>query len=389
MKCTMSMILLLISALYSESEVIKIRGDFSDWTIKYFWPSRSNGGMWIDTKNIYIPDQKKLYIQSRYDNNENTSMELQLHGDNFFKICRVLVSETSFYFTILKGDGRNYLYKRGRTNALTIGPISKHGNCKRMLELPDGNIVASGNYRPLYTEYLDLYDDETAGGPTELSIQKFNEFYEKTKAFTLTFYDKNLKLLDSANIINRSGKNGRLFDMLYTYHPIDISDNGSIYLIDNEQGYVVEKYEPPYKLASNIEINNKAFKKVADFLTDERRESYDKTAGTLTQAYALYIKGDLIITSFMFSPTGRDLPEPPYFYDIMDLQGKIVSSGQFEYPLICEDQGEKVFFFSRQERGWFEDDDLFLVGMTLQDIIEGRASKQAIDSAIRHYLEAQ
>ena len=117
-------------------------------------------------------------------------------------------------------------------------------------------------------------------------------------------------------------------------------------------------------------------------MTQEALQAFRKKAKAYSVVYALYPKEDYIITSFYNAPKGRDKPEPPYYYDIMTLSGEVVSSGELEYPILCEDEGDKVFLFVQKAGGWFEEDEIYLVGFTIQDFLEGEAEKSVIDHAI-------
>ncbi len=103
--------------------------------------------------------------------------------------------------------------------------------------------------------------------------------------------------------------------------------------------------------------------------------------------YCLYNKGNYIITSFFQNPEWRGPVEGPYYYDIINLQGELVSSGTLDYPIITEDNCEKIFLFVKIEGGWFEDDEVFLVGVTIEDIIKGVISKGSIDESVARFKE--
>lgn len=385
MKTFLTFLFLSICCLYAKPEVIKLNIEFSSWTNNYMWPVLASGGIHIDEEAIYIPDQKSLYIQSRKNHMDKAIVEINVPGDDYFRIQKVLPTKTSYYFSFIAGDGRLYLYKRALSKNEYLGPISKHGNMGRILELPNGNILVGGEYRPNYANYLDLYDDETRGGPTELAITKFGQFYENQKAFTLTYYDKSLVVLDSANIIQRIGDNARMFSSLFVRHTMDVSGDGTVWLIDNDQGYFVEKYSVDNKPLVGFKINNPKFKPIAETMTTEINETYQETSNAYTQAYALYLKNKHVLTSFMSASADRGVPVPPYYYDICNLDGKHITSGQLDYPIICEDEQDKVFLLVRKDAGWFDDDELYLYGITLEDLLNGKANREFVARAISKY----
>ena len=56
------------------------------------------------------------------------------------------------------------------------------------------------------------------------------------------------------------------------------------------------------------------------------------------------------------------------------------------YPIVGEDEKEKVFFYKKIEGGWFGRDRVFLIGMTISDIIDGKATTANIDAAVIKYI---
>lgn len=293
-----------------------------------------------------------------------------------------MVTENTFVLLFLGPDGRDYIYKINRYDAGTMGPVQKHGVSGSIAALP-GMAVVSGLYRPPFASYLDKYDNNKIGGQTPESTKKFKELYEVTSAFFLSFFDTNLTLVDSANILQRRGENAKAFERLYLASPMAVTGDGVIYQIDNEQGYVIETYIPPYKKAQEIRIDNAAFKAVPKTLTMKTTNDLRSTRQSLTEAYAVFVKGDYIVTSFCYRPAGRDPLEPPYYYDIIQKDGEHWLSGKTEYPLICDD-GEKIFLLVERD-SWFGNKEIFLVGLTIEDFFDGQAETQKIEAAIEAY----
>jgi len=381
------MILLFIftNILLGEIEIIPVNSQLNQRTYKYFWPILANGGIYIDSSNIYIADQNRILILDRDNISSRTNYDFKIHGSTDFLIKELTVTKQYYYFTLYLPDGRNYLYKTNRMKNLKYGPVLKHGNCDRMLILPNDVLLASGPYRPGYAHFLDLNDDEE-NMMNEGTIQDLlYSFYEDNKSFTVAYYDSTLKLIDSLNILSLTGQAALAFDRLYTHHPIDISKSGDIYLIDNSNGYTIKHFARSSIACNILNIQDPSFLALPESLTVKSLSQIRYVYRSFTQAYMLYIRENYIISSFYYNPEGFDDPKPPYYYDILDLKGNIISSGQLEYPVIAEDQANKVFLFIRLDDGWYKKDKLFLVGLTMNDFITGKATKNYIDKAISQW----
>lgn len=376
------------SLLYGEIEVIQVQGEFSSWTKKYFWPALSSGSINIDSDKIIIPDINSLYIQSRDNSNDNTRVLYELDNEKQFKIKRILVKDSKYYFTIFADDARFYLYKPGMQGEAALGPVSKHGNDQRMLSFSNNKFIATGAYRPAFVSFLDKYDDESYGKQSELSKKKFHELHLNNKAFSIAVYDTNFNLVDSLNTIMRTGENAVAFDGLWTKHPIDIDEGGTLYFIDNDGGYTVERIDSEGKRLTDISISNRSFIRIPDVMTLDLEIQLKNTSNAYSEAYALYLKEGKVLTSFFTASKNMGIPTPPFYYDIVTASGKHLFSGSLDYPIITEDDGDKVFLYVKREGGWFEDDKLFLVGLTVQDLLDGSAQKENVDRAIANYMDS-
>lgn len=382
MKRFMVLIVLSLSVVFAQPEVIKIDDKIFDRTKKYFWPGLANGGVFIGDGKIYIPDQNRVLVQSRTNPQDKTYLNIHLGGKDRLRIYEICVTDQKYYLTVFLDDGRFYIASKTKLGLKDGVLVPKHGSCDRMIETGNGNILATGSYRPAYGVYLDLYDDESGSGQTELSKRMFDSFYREQIAFTLAFYDKDLVLIDSANAIDRVGENAEYFDYMFLGHPVDVTQSGEVFYIDNDQGYIVERYSEKTKMIKSTHVKHNKFKPIPSVMNDDVRKTLHGNENSYSEAYALYIKNDKIITSFFQSPKLGDSPKPPYYYDILTLEGKHLFSGTIQYPIICEDEAEKVFLFVRVPGGWFEDDVLYLVGVTLEDIMAGKAKKSYIEAAI-------
>lgn len=380
-KITMSLILIVLMNINAQ-EVIEITGELSEYTQKYIWPSLANGGVIVKEGKIYIPTENEIYIQSRSSAEQSAKISIDLDKHNNFTLHELLIQNESIFVNLLYTNGMFYIYRKDLREDDGCKIILKHGYPDRMVGMPRGRLLSTGFYRPEYSTYLEKYDDETVRGGTELSRRMFNELYEKHPAFSLALYDSSLSLVDSANVLERTGENARAFESLFVKHPIDLLERGVVAIIDNSEGYTIELYDRDLKLLRKISLANSEFKRIPDNLTLKSASTLKQEGGKHSIAYALYVKRGKIITSFYHAAKTRERPKAPYFYDITSLDGERIASGTLDFPIVSEDDKDKVFLFVRKPGGWFEDDGLYLVGVTLEDIISGKAEKSKIEAAI-------
>ena len=382
MKPWITLLVILSSALSGEVEVIKIAGNLDPHTRSYFWPAKTQGGIYIDNKDIYIADGNRIYIQDRHTA-QHTWTPMEMGGKDSFKIYSILKVNNTYYLNSIWGNGRFYLSVHDLSGRSVSGLKPKHGSPGRMFGLRDDKILVSGNYRPLYAYMLDRYDTNSA--LTEVDKKKFNDLFLRTRSFTVAVYTADLKLMDSLNVIHRNGVNGELFDRLWTTQAIDMDTSETLYLVDNDQGYVIEKYVRPYTVKVEMRIENALYKPIPDRLTHEIFSDLQQRGTIYSVVYGLYVKGDRILTTFYEKPSGRDAPSPPYGYNVSTLSGEPLLSSSLPYPIIAEDDEDKVFFYVTRKGGWFKPNQEYLVGMTLGDISKGLAKREAIDREINEY----
>jgi len=368
---------------FSQFEVIEVSGGLSETTADRLWPVFKSGAITIRENEIIIPDGSSLYIQSRFTPFEYTTINLKRNKDDHFTVYDATANEELFAYAVVAGDGHYYLFERKRKTGDIQGPEMRHGlTVDRMFILPNNELLVTSIYRPQLKDFVRKYRKGSLSEQRKNSKEKFDPLYENYKAYTLSVYDEGLAEYKTGNVIERVGDNARAFEGLYQTHPVDTAAGGVVYLIDNDQGYVVEKYTGVTEFASSFEIRNPKYKKLPAVLTLEKMLKLRSSANLFSVPYALYHKHGHIISGFFQAPVRFDPVIPPYYFDISTVNGELVYTGQLEYPFLCEDSGEKVFLYVKKEGGWFEDDEHFLVGVTIQDILNGTVSKTTIDENI-------
>jgi len=371
---------------FGQFEVIPILDGVSDKTRDRLWPALKGGAININSKEILMPDQSSLFLQSRAAPYDYTKMDLRRDREDYLQVFQVTANKELFAYLALDGDNKISLFKRKRKTEEIQGPQIRQGRALERLFLLDNNtLVATGAYRPALINFVDRYMRGSIEEQRKNAKEKYDPLFENHKAYTISVYDKTLTEIDSGNVIDRIGDNARAYEGLYLTLAVDLAMDSVLYLIDNDQGYVVEKYTDITTLNSSFKIKNSKFKKLPAFMTME--DMYDLRAKDRAYSvpYALYEKKGNLITCFFQAPVYYESIEPPYYYDVSTVSGEHLISGVLDYPVLCEDDGDKVFFYVKQEGGWFEDDLHFLVGVTTDDLLKGLVSKTSIDASIENY----
>ena len=377
-------IILFFKVLLGDVEVIEVSGEFEGINNES-WYAMSCGGLQVNVESIYLTNKNKLYIQSRINPGEVQVIETNINGESDFKLTRVLDTESSIYFSLFPGDGRYYLSKVNKQNMSTVRIIEKHGAQGRLNHF-NNKVYASGLYWPLYIEYLDNFRNHGPEKVTGEARVNFNTLFKQHEGFTVSVYDSSLNLIDSINTLSRKGENAAGFNMLYLSQPCDIGKNGDVLLIDNDQGYVVEIFNAGGELKREFNIANSAFTPVPLVLNEESATELRRSSNKYSIVYALYEDSGIIMTSFFQSVKQPGLPDPPFHYDLHTTGGDFMVSGESKYPIVGEDENGMVFFFKVIEGGWFQVDRLFLVGLTIQDIVKEGAMTERIDTAVNQYV---
>lgn len=376
-----------VTAAWCQFEVIKISDGLSGKTANYLWPVLKNGGVTVNKHEVIIPDGSSLYIQNRKPPFDYTLVNLKHAAGDVFTVYRATVNKDVFAYAVVGGDGRRYLFKRERNTDEILGYAMRHGiSAERMFLLQENRLLATGLYRPALIEFVDRYKNESLAEQRKNAKTNFDPLYKHHKAYTLSLYDQSMKEIDSGNVIDRTGDNARAYEGLYLTHPVDTAKGDVVFLIDNDQGYVVEKYTEYTCFDSSFEIINRSYKKLSDNLTLNDMAALKIKDRAYSVPYALYEQKGMLFCSFFQAPVWFEEIEPPYFYDILTQEGEWLSSGKLEYPLICEDDNTKIFAYVKHEGGWFESDQHYLVGMTFQDFIEGRVTNESIESSVSRFI---
>ena len=348
------------------------------------WTGMASGGLYVDSLYVYMCDENKLNVISRRNPNNVQLKDLELDGSRNFKLLGMLPTKESYYFTLYPGDGRFYFLQISRFDLSVQNFFEKHANPNRML-FYDGRIYASALYWPGTSNYLNKYGFRKDHNVTDDDQNMFYKLYEDQRGFTITVYDKNASMVDSLNMNVRRGEDAAGFYSLYMTQPFDISKDGEIFIMDSERGYILERYGSDHKHISDTKISNSFYKAVPQELNRESPKTLRKNEGSYSDTYAVYEKGEYVIVGFYPSAVPPNIPKGPFYFDVIKKDGVHIFSGMTSCPFVGEDEKNLIFFYKKVEGGWFEDDRVFLVGMTIDDILSGKASDTSIDNAISRY----
>ena len=386
MKKETLIIFFLSSILLGQFEIIPISESISTKTAKQLWPVFNNGSIMVTDHELIIPDESSLFVQERNPPYSNTKINLKRHKKDYFTTYQVVANKQLFAYSVLGSDGRFYLFEKRRNTGEVKGPILRHGMfSERLFLLKDDKLVATGAHRPELISYLDRHRRGPIEEQRKNNKEKFDGLYLNHKAYTLSVYDKQLTEIDSGNVLNRIGDNARAYEGSYIAHPVDITDDGVLYLIDSDQGYVIEKYKNVTEYDSSFKVKNDNFRPLPSLMTLTDMEALRKRDRAYSVPYALYHKKGYLISCFFQAPVRHDPVVPPYYLDISTDQGELMYSGKYEYPILCEDEGEKLFAYVVIPGGWFEDDEHYLVGINVQQFLNGQVNKASIDACIADF----
>lgn len=377
-------VLVFCSALFARIDIIELSEDMP-FGEDISWLRMANGALYIDHTSVYLSSKNNIYIQKRLTPGKVEVWSTQIKNYRDYTIMRVLPVEDKIYFNLILGNGRFYLagIKKGSGQVLNL--VERHGFPGRMIGF-DNFIYVGGLYWSQYGKFLDKYDNSRGEKVSEDDIQKFDSLFDLQPGFTLCAYDDSLKLIDPVNKISRSSVNAKSFMSLYLPQPYDIDKSGEIVLADNVEGYFIKRYDEKHHYIDQFEVINDHYKELPGVLSKESAITLKSTKGSYSAIYAVYEKEKFVISSFYQSGAPQNLPEPPYYYDISTKGGEHVTSGSLGFPLVGEDEKDKMFFYISVEGGWFENDRIFLVGMSVEDILDGQASTEFINEAVTGFM---
>ncbi|MBT3575781.1 MAG: hypothetical protein HN995_07035 [Candidatus Marinimicrobia bacterium] len=373
---------------FGQFEVISISEGLSEQAIERLWPVHKGGAIVVNDKEVFIPDGSSLFLQRRSAPFDYTRIDLKRHKRDAIKIYEVTVNNEFYAYSVLGADNFVYLFKRDRRSREFQGPVLRHGKgADRIFLLSNNNLVATGSYRPALINYLARYMKGSLEEQRLNKKEKYDPLYKNHKAYTISVYNNDLTETDSSNVIDRTGDNARAYEGLYLTLAVDMTADENLFLIDNDQGYVVEKYSNVTNPDTSFEIKNSNFKKIPDVMTLKHMHELRDKDKAYSVPYALYEKDGYLITCFFQAPVYRKPVKPPYYFDVSTIKGEVLHSGDFEYPFLCEDDGEKVFLYVKRTGGWFEDDTHFLVGVTVEDLLSNQVTMTSIDASVEQQIK--
>lgn len=366
-------------------EVIPLTGTLSEQALKYPVYNFANRGVHLDKHNVYYAKDGVLYKQDRVRPQLLDQLDLSDYGIEGIRINKYHAYDKTIIFLVNYANGRKYIFKFDTASPNEVEFVEKHGPSGRILTAGDSLIIISGAVKTNYGSLINKYDLNEISARGMLGAQKIDSLRSLSPPFAIAVYDENLQLVDSLDTINRTQGRGAAFFDLWLDMPMDISEEDEIYIADMDAGYNIEKYSIKGELLATHDISSGSFKAIQAQLDLSQIKKYKSMSGVFSRIYALYEKGDYLITSYFDNPANREPAHPPYYFDIISKDGQHQLSGASAYPIIAEDTEEKIFLLVKQEGGWFSSDKIYLVGLTLENFFEGQYEKEIVDRAIMKY----
>lgn len=383
LKNTGKTILLMFSAVVSvfgQPEVIRVSDIYN--ASKYVSTLLMDGGLAVDDQFVYLASEGGVYKQEKLSPKNAHLLQFDIKHKELFKPYSFMMEKDKLTVFFFAPNGRYYLCTTDMNGSFISGPISRNSGDGKIIRAQDGELVVAGLYRPQYVPYLDKYDDESGFQPTELSKRMFKQLYETSSAFFVSFYDDSLNLVDSLNVLSLKGEHARAYENLFLPTPMDIDDKGNVLIIDHVDGYDIKIINPETREETRITIWNEHFNPIPIELNTAVNEALKSKSGSYSKTYALYVTQGHILTSFYQNSSGRGPIDGPYHLDVITRSGAHKLSSVVNYPAVAKGPSDKIFFLIVRDGGWLGKDEIYLVGMTIPEIINGMARKEVIDAAI-------
>ncbi len=368
--------------------MVEIGDNLSSSVREHLWPNLAHGGIIIDSTTIMISNEDNLYVQAKNDIENFYKISLKKDRKDKIRVSKIAATEKDLFYSAFSEDEAVFhLYKLNRQTREVTGPVRRLPRIDGVFITEGNKMVTTGNKKDDYLKhvfrrYKPDYDESVSDA--EIAEKRY---YENHEISTITIYDEGLNEELNLNQIQRTGENLRAFDRAYVMYPADYSaQKQKLYIIDNSEGYVIKKYSLLTGENERFQVEHKKYKEIPSPLTIERIEKFKKVDASYSVPYFIYEKNGFIISGFYQTPILFKEITPPFYYDISLSSGDHVATGVLKYPIIAEDQMDKVFAFYRLEGGWFQDDRLFLVGFSVKELLSGEVSNQYIEDAVAKYI---
>ena len=373
----------------AEINIVELSGDLSDNTKQRMWPNMAGQGIVVTEDKVFIAHDDALYVQSRSNKHEHELINLKQYDKQNIKVKSIYIQKESLLYQARVENELLYnTYKYCFKNGLWDGPIRRPLNPGKLHDIGEGKLAMSGNMRPgqllEYAHYALLNRD---GKWDEIEIQQ-QTFYKTAQTYFMSIYDTSFTLVDTFDRIDRQGEDIRYFERLYMAYPFDLDNDKTIYLVDNSDGYQLEKWSAPYSDHQRFKLENSAFKPIPYNLSEAMFNELKTKSAAYSTVYVVYVCGGDILSGFYQAPVYQTPVLGPYYFDITSLEGHQEASGEMDYPIVAKDDTDRLFVYAVLPGGWFSHDRLFLVGLTVQDLVDGKAKKIYLESKLKIWADA-
>jgi hypothetical protein len=359
---------------------------FDDY--KYgFWHHARTGGVVVYKNKIYTVHENKLVAQHLFNKEKVFEVNVALKkNSSYFANSVIVADEHAYVCGYYKQEALYPLCKINLTDNKIVNIHRRSMQPGMIAPLPEGRIAMAAPYRPNQLRYTFEMLKLTMAGDYDGRDKLTENYYKDVATYALTIFDDQLNVLDTLGSIDRTGHNLRYFERSYSRTPLFVSNDNKIYVCTNDKGYAIDVYDSDLVNKRQIAIHNPSFKKIADDITHEVWDEIKAKDGVYSSVYYLWSQGDLLLSSFFVAPKYFDPISPPYYYDITDKNGDIVSSWQSDHPMLVHGENNESFFYVEQEGGWFESNRHFIVGLTMQELLDGQGKTKALETIVKGYI---
>lgn len=369
------------------TKTVKLNSIISTSEARGLWPSSSNTGkLFYGEIGVLLLNTRVVY----FDKTTNDVVtEFNVLPQKRYSMIPVSLAVNSRTYACVYNNPANGRYRIGvfdnNGNKLIVKRPHHTGHASyKVFSQQEGEIIyLVSPHLSGYEKALDLYD-ENSMTPSQYSSDKFDAFFRENKALTIWKHDEKLELVDSTDVISRTGVDLKEYLQLYDNQAVDQDKDSNIHLIHSSNNYLIRSYSPSLQLEKEFRCENDDFNPIPNtlFIGDAKR--LKSKQGNYSIFYALYSINDWLVTSFYQNPEGWERPEGPYYFDIHSKDGEKRTSGQLPYPFFGrDDEGNMYLYVMKESDTWLGDDEYYLVEISIAELIAGKVSQSFVLNRIK------
>lgn len=246
-------------------------------------------------------------------------------------------------------------------------------------------LLVTGFHRTGLSDFLLAHRQVYIQYGREAADSLSQKFRETVPIKTVSFFSDNFTIQDSILVESSIKTTAAKLDESFPFQPADVVENGDLFRVKVENGYIIQHYKDGSNLHNTFRIVNDNYLNLVSFAGEVTKQKINNSAQTHSASYVLFAQDGLLLAGFYNRLKVWDKPKPPFYYDIVTHEGIPVVSGQSDYPVLYKDNDRTLFTGIFIEGGWFESDRFFLVGFTMADLIAGNFTKENIEASLAEF----